>query len=307
MTYEPDWNSALIGNEDDKALTSSEVFRNYVKVIQAKDDFVLPLHVPSATIIDQRYVDAAYEEAASWEQGSRERAAFLAYARKLEKRLQHQKEIDAPAKVATAHLTDEQKKTEEENKKKFDKDSNDIMGKVNDYDDHSKEKAPIMPNFPYDRFDYQEKAKNVLESREDGQRSFPEYGHGKKSEAEFIYDMLNKVAEEVAAEAPVEETEVEEVETEEKAPAKSAPKQTSCTELYKDTDAGNSKYFDVGLSSETAKLMEKGIDYMGTKTEKAAPKSEEPAEKTEEAEVAEAEVALGLDKNIFYILRKMGK
>ena len=56
--------------------------------------FILPLNIATNTIIDQRYVDAAYQEAYEHPDGSRERKAFLSYAHSLEKRLDHQKELD---------------------------------------------------------------------------------------------------------------------------------------------------------------------------------------------------------------------
>ncbi len=59
-----------------------------------QNDFILPLNIAINTIIDQRYVDKAYEEAASYPLGSRERKAFITYAKALERRLAHQKELD---------------------------------------------------------------------------------------------------------------------------------------------------------------------------------------------------------------------
>ena len=58
------------------------------------DEFILPLNIATNTIIDQKYVDAAYKEAFGYPDGSRERRAFLTYAHSLEKRLARQKELD---------------------------------------------------------------------------------------------------------------------------------------------------------------------------------------------------------------------
>ena len=58
------------------------------------DDFILPLNISIGTLIDQRYVDKAYAEAASYPNGSRERKAFLTYAYALERRLEQQNRID---------------------------------------------------------------------------------------------------------------------------------------------------------------------------------------------------------------------
>ena len=58
------------------------------------DDFILPLNISIGTLIDQRYIDKAYAEAASYPNGSRERKAFLTYAHALERRLKRQNEID---------------------------------------------------------------------------------------------------------------------------------------------------------------------------------------------------------------------
>lgn len=57
-------------------------------------EFILPLNISIGTLIDQRYIDAAYKEAASYPNGSRERRAFLCYAYALEKRLANQNKID---------------------------------------------------------------------------------------------------------------------------------------------------------------------------------------------------------------------
>ena len=63
-------------------------------MINKNDNFILPLNIATNTIIDQRYIDEAYKEAASYPDGSRERKAFLTYAHSLEKRLVRQKELD---------------------------------------------------------------------------------------------------------------------------------------------------------------------------------------------------------------------
>ena len=58
------------------------------------NSFILPLNISTNTIIDENYIKAAYDEAESYPSGSRERKAFLAYAKYLEKRLARQKQLD---------------------------------------------------------------------------------------------------------------------------------------------------------------------------------------------------------------------
>ena len=77
MDKKLDWNSAYSNDETTRAVLDSEIFRNYAMREMAKEKFVLPLHVPSGTLIDRRYVDSALEEALSYPENSRERAAFI--------------------------------------------------------------------------------------------------------------------------------------------------------------------------------------------------------------------------------------
>ena len=58
------------------------------------EDFILPLFVSLGTIIDEKYVKAAYKEAAEYPSASREHRAFINYAKSLQKRLDKQKEFD---------------------------------------------------------------------------------------------------------------------------------------------------------------------------------------------------------------------
>lgn len=93
---------------------------------------------------------------------------------------------------------------------------------------------------------------------------------------------------------------------------KSSPKKGKEDNLY-ETGAGESSYIDIGITSETEKLISDGIDYVKydiveVKKEKAPENKKEdvvdkPEEDTEEIKTAERE--LGLDKNAFYIYRKM--
>lgn len=81
-------------------------------------------------------------------------------------------------------------------------------------------------------------------------------------------------------------------------------------ELY-NTGAGDSEYIDIGMSHETEKLMEDGIDYCCNEIENSdvETSSDDVAEigPTNNDEIREAEVALGLDTNIFYLMQKLGK
>ncbi|MFZ4795928.1 MAG: hypothetical protein ACOYMA_00445 [Bacteroidia bacterium] len=77
-------------------------------------------------------------------------------------------------------------------------------------------------------------------------------------------------------------------------------------ELY-NTGAGESKYIDIGMTDETESLMETGIDYVEAEVGESFIEVDEAEEDKEEAEIMEAEIALGLNKNINYILSKMGK
>ena len=77
-------------------------------------------------------------------------------------------------------------------------------------------------------------------------------------------------------------------------------------ELY-NTGAGESKYIDIGMTDETESLMETGIDYVEAEVGESFMEVDEAEEDKEEAEIMKAEIALGLNKNINYILSKMGK
>ena len=275
MDKKLDWNSAYLNDADTRAVLDSEIFRNYAITEIAKEKFVLPLHVPSATLIDKRYVDSAMEEAMSFPPGSRERMAFLGYYKKLKERLERQEEIDSPAKVACAP-------------------------------------NPIMPNLQYDGKDYQE---HVEEEHE--------------KEASEETDLIKQALDEILSGTPIEEPPTETpAEAPKAAPKASTPKPASSSETNYDklynTGAGSKSSVNIGVTKETERLMDAGIDYVdggkatqsAAKTapkasnpvkEEAAPTNNEPAPVEPTDEIKEAEVALGLDKNIFYILRKMGK
>jgi hypothetical protein len=70
-------------------------------------------------------------------------------------------------------------------------------------------------------------------------------------------------------------------------------------DLYKDQNAGESDHIEIGITPETEKLMEDGIDYCepgdGCKKE------------ISEEEIEEAEKDLGLYSNSFYILHQLVK
>ena len=255
MNKNPDWNEALSYNEDNNALNSSEVFCNYVKIVEAKDKFLVPLNLSTSTLISQDYVNAAKEERDSFEPASREWRAFNSFVKKLQERLARQEELDRPAKVM-ASLT-----------------------------------VPESTDFDYS---------SLFKNAED------------------------EMAEELVKDAPEPEEPEEKEETEPKSEKTEKAKPSNSSECnYKElyeTGAGDSKFLDIGLTSETEKLMENGIDYMDSaststpsvpkkETIKEETKTEEPKEEEQEEkdEIVEAEKALGLDLNIFYILRKMGK
>ena len=323
MDKKLDWNSAYSNDETTRAVLDSEIFRNYAMREMAKEKFVLPLHVPSGTLIDRRYVDSALEEALSYPENSRERAAFLGYYKKLKFRLEQQEEIDSSAKVAS------DKKLEEANKKKFKKDTDNIMNKVEKAEDASKVPEPIIPNLPYDGDTYQEHVERVHDANEKGKNTYkefyPDYKVYHKGEEEV--DLLKIALDEILSNAPEEKPTQDETtptiqpttpKTEHK-PAKSDT--VNYDKLY-NTGAGAKSSVEVGMTKETERLMDAGIDYVdtGKATPKAVPVKEVVAPIKEDAieefkpeqtepvnEIKEAEVALGLDKNIFYILRKMGK
>ncbi len=60
-------------------------------------EFVVPLSISIGTVIDQRYVDAAYKEAAACTDG-RTKRAWLAYAKSLQKRLDEVNNLDKYSK-----------------------------------------------------------------------------------------------------------------------------------------------------------------------------------------------------------------
>lgn len=243
MTKTPSWNTALEGNEDWKAATSSEVFCNYVKIVEAKPKFLVPLNLSTSTLINQDYIDAAKAERDSFEPATREWVAFNSFVKKLQERLDRQEEMDRPIKKTIASLT-------------------------------------------------------VPES------------------TDFDYDAMLKCAE---AEAKTEKEESKSEMPDEETPH-DAFVECNYKELY-ETGAGESSFIDIGLTNETEKLMEDGIDYVDVDTSSSAPAkevikeepkaegAETPDEKKleEKDEIVEAEKALGLDLNVFYILRKMGK
>ncbi len=115
-----------------------------------------------------------------------------------------------------------------------------------------------------------------------------------------------------------EEKDEDDSEPEEKEEKESAPKSTPTApkaksndneDLY-DTGAGDSSHIDIGITTETEKMMLDGIDYVkydavSIKTDKKAPAVKKEKSSDEDDETKEAEKDLGLDKNAFYIYRKM--
>jgi len=264
----PSNESAIIGNEDWKAAISSEVFRGYLAITLAKE---------------------AEEE-----------------------------------RIEKEAATEAQKKLEEENKAKFKKDTNAIMGKVEKAEDASDVPQPIIPNLPYDGDTYQEHVKRTFESEKRTERGsydefFPDYKvyHHAAGDIEEIVKMaLDEAIEninlekapEAGQEAVVENEDIVEPVKEQAAMPekenqipKAAPKKVDQGGDLYHTNAGESKFFDVGLTDKTENSME--IDYV----EKPAMETKPVAIKKSDDEIKEAEKSLGLDKNAFYIFNKMRK
>ena len=204
-------------------------------------------------------------------------------------------------------LSEEQKEIEEENKKKFRKDTDDIMNKVEKAEDDSEVPCPIIENFPYDGDDYQEHKQRAEKARDSGKSVYDEFYDDmkvynkksynerdeiiRKAEEEFnIANLICSFAQEEPAEEPSEQAE---------------EPSDNVDDLY-DTGAGESSYIDIGLTSETLRELSSGIDYAGD----AIPSThdidiEDKEDKEEELDAAEKE--LGLDKSALYILHKMTK
>jgi len=241
--------------------------------------------------------------------------------------------------------TEEQKEIEEKNKKKFKKDTDDIMKVVDKAEDDSKVPCPIIQNLPYDGDDFQEHVKRTEKGREKGSvydefySDLKVYHKSASSDDEIISQAQAELAairlirslgsdeESEETEEESEDTEAEKTESPETKPIKPATEPTtkaapkapkaksySDSELY-ETDAGGSSHIDLGLTSETLRELSSGIDYAGDAIpgthdidiKKAKPESKKPDNKEDanKKELDSAEKDLGLDKSASYILSKI--
>ncbi len=238
--------------------------------------------------------------------------------------------------------SEEQLKLEEENKKKFEKDTKEVMKDVIDAENNSRVPTPIIQNLPYG--DYQEHVKTRQESPNVDESGsyyafFPDYRVKQKaaSEFEFLKQALDEtVTEEDDAEesndevpdeveVPYEEQIKEDVEKIERDTPEDIEKHVTkeietffphkvpeefkkthekgkSKSLYDNTGAGKSDHIYIGITNETEKLMNDG--FMGK--QKKAPKAKKEPEITKE-QILEARAVLGLNKNARYILSQLKK
>lgn len=208
-------------------------------------------------------------------------------------------------------LSEEQKKTEEENKKKFRKDTDSIMKDVEKAEDDSKVPCPIIENFPYDGDDYQEHKQRAEKARNNGDSVYDEFYddmkvYHKKSNYDADKDIIRRAEEELEIAKMIyamaqDNSDEEETTTE-------APKQShkNVDDLYGESGAGESDFIDLGLTEETLRELSSGIDYAGDAIPSTHDIDIEKKDDKEE-ELDEAEKELGLDKSALYILHKMTK
>ena len=219
----------------------------------------------------------------------------------------------------------EQLDLEEENQKKFHKETDEIVSKVYDAQDKSKVPEPIIENLPYDGDDYQEHKQRAEKARSKGDsvydEFYPDYKvyNNKKNKKASIEDEVMRVLAELEEAEEKETSEPKETKSTSDKPVEHKP---TNTDEYKESGAGDSKYLDIGLTSETLRDMSSGIDYCGDsipgthdidlkKTPKQIKEPEtkiekvDDKEKKDEKELDEAEKDLGLDKDAVYIISKM--
>ena len=242
--------------------------------------------------------------------------------------------------------SEEQLKLEEANKKKFEKDTKEVMKDVIDSENNSRVPTPIIPNLPYG--DYQEHIKARRESPNVDESGsyyafFPDYRVKQKAASEF--DFLKQALDETADETAVEETEKDEdVETEElmvEVPYEEQIKE-DVEKIEKDTPEDTEKhvtkeietFFPNKVPKEFKETHEKGKRkslydntgagksdhiYIGVTNEteklmnngfmgkqKKMPKEKNEPEITKE-QIMEARAVLGLNKNARYILSQLKK
>lgn len=163
----------------------------------------------------------------------------------------------------------------------------DAQKQLEDENDDKKKLEPVKSNLPYG--DYQEHVKATQASYEDELLV-------KQALDELLGEQDN--IDEIDNDVDIVEPSIDNKNND------YSFSQDENSDCYDVSGIGESKYIDVGITSETEKLLENGIDYQ---SDSLSYQKNDDAEMLTLEEIEAAEKFLGLNKNAFYILSQLSK